>query len=715
MKHIVKTVSRFLLLSLTLGCGLFALQTKNHSWTANYAEEGSSTEKEKTYTEADFAGEVEASSEELEISLVQNNTTSTSQSLNFTFKSKTLTGCYQTAWVDFIVSITDSAFTGNTWTPVEEGYERIDEKSKLPILDGEVLFILDDYNRGEGEVFIPSSFVLDKTFVINITAISSYCVRGSGEFYELDNKKNCWLENDGTTLKYNKIHIPSSVKTVHSHAFTGAPADMTICYEGSELPSGFAADWTDIDASKILLNDNARSAKWHNERNVTNEVNDVPDELGRPIDFCLGCRPDKKAGQGDEYYRPLVIQFDVIEKGSNPKKVVRTVFDTLPLSNTKNGSTYDSVGKISTYSNSRLLGYKIASNELIDADSIVFHNIMKFSSGANIDLSQGYFAKPKIQSHQVLDISSLISFKASSNSTFAGYSMFSLTMDKNLGITSEQYPEEHSLYLDVKSDFYELNKTRIQDGLTEIRYSLYNLYLSSYRFEYLGKDGQLKEAVVPISTVISYQILENDKDNKVSVLVKDSDVADDFSADRVKTFELTNITIQMDLFATSDTGSKSVLAKSQISYKFAYITVLDNENIKVFNWNVFLIIFLVAYVAFFVAASFGLYKISKEKFKNDEFRRVNGKKFLKSAALYGVGSLVIAYAIIFIIMRTTGFANTIVTFNPVDPLLIAFAIAGMIIGGYFIVLAIKAIKIEKERRKAIRLKLNEDVVDDGTN
>ena len=65
-------------------------------------------------------------------------------------------------------------------------------------------------------------------------------------------------------------------------------------------------------------------------------------------------------------------------------------------------------------------------------------------------------------------------------------------------------------------------------------------------------------------------------------------------------------------------------------------------------------------------------------------------------------------------MRAGGFANTIVAFNPTDPLLIIFAIAGLIIGGYFIVLAVKAVKAEQERRRAIRLKLNEDVDDDGT-
>ena len=176
-----------------------------------------------------------------------------------------------------------------------------------------------------------------------------------------------------------------------------------------------------------------------------------------------------------------------------------------------------------------------------------------------------------------------------------------------------------------------------------------------------------------------------------------------------------NLTIQMDLLTTSDSGSKAMLAKSQASYKFAYLTIINDEKIKVLNWNVILIGLLVTYIAIFTAGAFALYKYKKEKYKNDEFKRVNDKKYLKSSVLYGLGFMVIVYAITFIFMRASGFANTIVAFNPTDPLLIAFAIAGMIIGGYFIVLAIKAIKTEKERKKAIRLKLNEDVEDDGTN
>ena len=66
-------------------------------------------------------------------------------------------------------------------------------------------------------------------------------------------------------------------------------------------------------------------------------------------------------------------------------------------------------------------------------------------------------------------------------------------------------------------------------------------------------------------------------------------------------------------------------------------------------------------------------------------------------------------------MRTTGFNNSIVVFNPTDPFVIILSIFGAIALGYFIVTVIKMVKTELHRREIVRLKLNEDKDDDGTN
>ena len=705
MKNIRKTLSHLLLLGLTVGCGFFAFSQKLDGFTANYAEGEQQAESQKrVYTASDFAGEEEANSEELAASIVQSTTTDSSQSLNISFRSKTLVG-FKTGRGNYIVTITDPNFTGEPSSPVPEGYDKYDEDSGLPILEGVVSFVI---GGGQNkEVCLPSTLTQAETFVIKVTGIEANCVTANGEEY---NGKNKWVDVtvvEGKEIKnprITSIYIPNTIEHVAKNAFTGVPADVTIAYEDESLPEGVFEDgWT--DAATITYG--TYKTKSLKKANVGGTADDLVDELGRPISFVLGCQKDNKH-TGEEYDRPLVIQYDKVTNGQR-----ETIYEALPLTNTV-GNSYDSVGKISSLVYSRLLGYKLGPGESIDDESIIFHNIMKASNDSVIDTSKTYWIKPVIGYSEKQDLSHLVTFKSTGSSTFAGFSMFTLSMDKNLSITSDKYPEPHSLYLDVKQDLYEQNKLQIQKGNTVIRYSLYNLYLSSYHFIYEGSNGELKDITVPISTVISYQTLDHDKGNKVSILLENKKVAPDFSAEKVRTFELVNITIQMDLFATSASGSTSVLGKSAISYKFAYITVRNDVKETVFNYNIFLVIFFVAYIALFALGAFVLYKVLKEKYKNDEFRRVNDKKYVKKALLYGAGSTLIVAAIVFIAMRVGGFANTIVVFNPTDPLLIIFSIVGMIVGGYFIVQAIKAIKVGRERRKAIRLRLNEDVEDDGT-
>ena len=703
MKHIKKTVSRFMLLGLIASCGFFAFQGINRGFSSVSAEgEEPTASVGKTYTAADFADEEEAGNNELGVSIIESTTTETSQSLNFAFKSITSEG-FRTARANYIITITDTNYTGSISAPVPEDYDNFMEVENsdgdlvtLPVLEGTVSFVLGGATK---DVCLPSIMIRDGSFVIKVTSISQNCVTAAGDGYRGVLGNNSWYD-EGGNLKINGIYIPETIEHVPSNAFTGVPSDVVIAYEGASLSSAFASDWT--DAATITYS--TYKSKSQKEAYVGGKV----DDMTKPANFILGCQESEK-NVGEEYNRPLIIQYDKIKDGNK-----ETIYEELPLTNTV-GNPYDSVGEMSSTSYSRLLSYKLGPGESIDDESIVFHNLMKASDKSEIDTSKTYWAKPVITYQEKLELSKLLTFKASSNSTFAGFSMFSLTMDKNLSITSEKYPEPHSLYLDVKSDLYEQNKLQIQKGTTIIRYSLNNLYLSKYHFVYEGRNGELKEVFVPITSVIYYQILEKDSGNKVSIILENKKVADDFSADKVRTFELMNITIQMDLFTTSSSGSTSVLGKSAITYKFAYITVRSDETLKVFNWNIFLVIFFIAYIALYSLIAFVLYKVLKEKFKNDEFRRINDKKYLKSAILTGLGTTVIAAAIVFIAMRVGGFANTIVAFNPTDPLLIVFSVAGMIIGGYFIVIIIKAVKAEKERRKAIRLKLNEDVEDDGTN
>lgn len=716
MNNIKKTVSSFLVLGLLASSGFFAVNALTRSFDAAKATAPTLKRNVKSsvggLSADDFSSEAEANYEELGVSITQSTLTDTSQSLTVSFRSKTLSG-YKTAIGNYVVEIDDPNFTGDDQNPAPEGYDKFNEETGLPEFEGKIAFVIGSVSEANKKVYIPSTFTKAGKFTAKITTIASGCVSADGSEF---NGNNTWMA--GTNTKITNIYIPNTIEKVEANAFTGVPSEgVTIHYEGTEFSSSiFETGWTDAPATALNAATNSYDKKANKKANAAASKVDLPDALGRPINFILGCTQDVNNPKvaSEDCNRPLVIQYDKVTN-NNGTEARETIFEELPLTNTTQ-TPYDSCGKLASMSYTRQFGYKLGPNESIDDESIIFHNIMKADATGVVDTTQTYFAKPMIGYSEKQNLSNLVTFKASMNSKFAGYSMFTLKMDKNLSITSERYPTPHSLYLDVKTDIYEQNKTAIESGKTKIRYSLYNLYNSSYHFQYIGKGNELKDIVIPVKSLISYQTLDNKKGNLVSVLLKDSAIAPDFSPEKVRLFELQNVTIQMDLLTTSDSGSTSILGKSSISYRFAYITVIDTEkNISVFNWNMFLIIFFIAYVVVYAAAAFTVYKVMKEKFKNDEFRRVNDKKFLKQALLGGGGLGLVLAAILFIYMRTVGFKNTIVVFNPTDPLLIGFAIVGLIITGYFIVYVIKLVKAERERRKTIRLKLNEDAADDGTN
>ena len=705
MNNIKKMMSHFLVLGLIAGSGFSVAFFNGRTSTPVRAEEETETQT-KQYSEEDFKNEVEVDSNLLGVSISQSNVTETSQSLTFSFRSKTSKG-FKNAKDTFVVQITDESYPGEISSLTEEYYtcdyegakEELEDGTYLPVFDGSIAFVTSSDKK---DVYLPSKMTYAGKLVINITGISKNAITKDGE--GLKGGENVW-----GSIK--EVHIPETIKFADEGSFTGN-SNAKIYYEGDELPEGFEAGWTDVNDGNVICDPTSYPEKKSGERSIGVSTDiDIQDKYNRPVSFILGCKQTKDH-EGEEYDRPLVMEYTVITKKEDGSESREKKFETLPLINTTN-TYYDSCGKISKMSYSRLLTYRFEPNQTIDDEEIYFHNIMKAPDDSNPDTSVVYKAKAKIAYFDKQNINKLVTYKASLVSTFIGYSLFSMTMDKAF-VTTEEDPTPHSLYKDVKREMYEQNKKNIENGSTKIRYSLYNLYNSAYFFEYEGKGGQIKEAVIPIKSVVSYQILEKNKGNKVSILIKNSSVAPDFSAEKVRLCELKDVTIQMDLMAKTASGSQSLIGKSAVSYKFAYVAVTPKKSF-VFNWNLFIILFYTAYAAVYFAASFITYRVRKEKYKNDEFRRVNGKRFAKQAVIGGLGLAVILGALLFIFMRVVGFSNSIMVFNPTDPLLIGFSIVGLIIFGYFVVYFIKLIKAEQERRKAIRLKLNEDVEDDGTN
>ena len=712
------------------------------------------TAEQKTYSAADFEGEEAVDPKEISVNISQSTSTETSQLIDLKFRARTALG-FPGSRNNYIAQIVDENFSGEPSKPVPDDkqttytrtYKYIDKDAgydqvaEVPLFDGIISLVTGSKNTAaDRKIYIPSFFVKKGFFAIAIKGIASNATTAIGEEYK---HKNAWTDpklvkpdpGDETTWYYEPnpskpkitdIYIPDTIETVEPGAFTSVPEDVTIHYEGKELPVGFAEDWTDAKSTQLDISEN----NYVDANNgLVNKIQfsggSQVDDLEASTNFILGYTPNEKYS-GEAYNKPLVVQYDIVtysEHGLETNR--RTEYQELDIKS--NNGIFDGVGdEVGKLTFGRNVDLVLGPNEAVDESKVIVHNIygIKLDAGEKtptIDLTKRYYAVPKKAYARHIDLSELVTYEEGDNAYFFGYSRFSLNMKKNMSIKSTKYPTEHLYYLDLKSDIYQQNLSGIKSGKTRVRYSLYNLYSAKYHFIYKGSGGQIKDITIPISlpSDISYQVLESDGNNVVACVIKDSDVASDFTASNVIKFEIQDLVINMDLFTSSASGSTSIIGKSALSFTFAYVTVFDytatNKTKSAFNFNIFLIIFVAGFVVAFALLAVGLYFFKKNRYKNDEFRRVNKKKYIKSAIIGGLGATVFALAITFIIMRFAGFSNTIVTFNPVDPFVIIFGVAGLIVFGYFIVVMVKSIKVAKERRKHIRLRLDEDVVDDGTN
>ena len=336
---------------------------------------------------------------------------------------------------------------------------------------------------------------------------------------------------------------------------------------------------------------------------------------------------------------------------------------------------------------------------------MVLHNIYRAKTNeqeisiTEPDLSQGYNIVPKQGFLRVYSIEDFIDFKFTGLSTFAGYSAIDLDIDIS----------DANVYSHLKTNYYNAHLSEIESGKLKIRYRLTSLTLCKFRITYM--DGEEKVQDVKISTPITQFKLTKQKGNKVSFLIKDSTVARSFSAKDIKSVSFVSLYVTVDLL-----GPKTTVTRSNVTTRFGYVEIMPHmDNAPLFDVNIMLIIVAIIYIVVFVAGTIGLYFFLKNKYKNDEFRRMKNKPFIIKALLFLLGSMVVVFDIIFIVLRGTALNNAIVVFNPADAFIIVLSVLSVIIIGYFVKYLVGVIKTEKERRRIIKLKLNEDVEDDGTN
>lgn len=557
--------------------------------------------------------------------------------------------------------------------------------------------ITEQYERGEYEPVHFNSYVysLTATSAVHDIVIPRSLTRN--HIFNLDvSRLGVDLVKDWSNV--TSITIPENVSEIYLDSFQNVPDTMVFNVEPAADLDGWVPGWNhgatvnygcSYPEAKAEPLSKAGASKYGDEKK----------------NYIIGWYPK----EGEQ--RPLVLEYYVRLPNGELEDEPR-FFDFTPSSST---SLYECVGKqVIDYEKSLYCDVPLAEGESIAFDSttgnpkerIVLHNVYATKTKENgdaipePDFTQEYRVSPKQGYVRVYDSEDFINCTFAGLSTFSGFTSIDLRVDLS----------EANIYEHLKPNYYSDHLDEIKDGRLRIRYRLTSLGLCSFRVTY-NHNGVDETKDVKIVTPVKQVKLNKQKGNQLSFLLKNSDVGKGFSVNSLRSVSFVSLYISLDLVT-----SKSQVARSNVITRFGYLEAMPYaDNVKSFDINMMLVILAIAYIAAFIGGTIALYFFLKNKYKNDEFRRMKNKPFFTKAVLFLLGSMIVVFDIVFIVLRGTAFNNAIVVFNPVDAYIMVLSVLSIIILGYFVKYMVAVVKANRERRRIIKLRLNEDVEDNGTN
>ena len=652
---------------------------------------GSALAKAAVEVRADDPAEELVASDRISIAINSSASTSTAHSFSCTATSpKIETVSNKTALSNVFVTVDDGqdGWNGiyNTKVALAEEKEKAAAEGKewvAPHFTATVFRIQN--SKTNHNIVIPSTLFYAETYYLDVVSIASeVCKDATGDEISYKNIEN--------------VYIPSTIENIAENAFVGAKeAGVAIDLQVAELKPGYEANWTDAEY-RLGIEPSASQSS-----NLNQNASGVIKYFGEGETFLIGYTGS-----------PLEVRYNVI---GDDGKVIKKASQQLPL-NTKpttlNPEPYDAVGSLAGKDSMAIdIDIPLKSGEHVDPTSLSFHNIRK-AKQVQVEIAGKttntlvpdpetpvYWAHPHLRYAANVKFSDIFHSSVGRISSVGGYTMVTLNLVRR--------PE---CYATVMPSGYKQYRSMIEDGTLVVRHQFTSLNDAFYRITYEGANGLVTKDV-KVSTPISNFVIETTGNYEAGFLFLDSDVGPDFSPSRIKEFDLCHFLVKIDLM---NVEKNSLLNKSGVSILFSSLVVAEAETAAApyTDMNVVTIIVALATVAIYVGLSVAYYFYAKEKFKNDEFRRINKKKYVKAAAKNGLGVAIVVAAIYSIVLRWGVFRSSIVTFNPLDVFVIVFTIAALIYIGFTIKNFVIAFKNSRKRKEAARLHLDEDEEDDGT-
>ncbi len=641
-------------------------------------------------------------STELSITVLSSAKTDISESLSVRFSSNTAVGYDNGTRNKSVYVVVDDA----SYDPMGEFGPK--EDGTLPEFNAYVYWI-DFTGRGAKNetMYIPSVVTQAGKMRLNITRIAETA---------------CWKEalvtNKATPThtaddynygaidaKLQKIAIPSSIETIDEGAFASFPANLTLSFVAASEPATFVSGWTDAAPAQI---------EWgasHNESSFSVGTSSTK-TFGAGKDFLAGYY-----GEG-ELDRPLLATYDVVDREGN---LLRSNQIQTVEKNSGHAAYYGIGASVGENSTSISVDFDLPANEFVNPSSLVFHNIF----------SPVFNRVPDDEGKEIIDIkpemSTFYSGKAKVSSSFRRVELSDLVTVSTGKITTFGNFIQLDAIVDVAEGFYEkLNaatyktyEDKIRSGEYEPRMQFSSLVAAEYRFYYEGINGEVLTKEGKIGTPVSYFILSSKKPNTVGFMFDMSWVnkmegdAGTITYQNLIRVELRNFVLKTDIWNIS---ANNYLQKTNFNFHFGAINLMPDgkENTKHVDLILVYLIGSAIYAGVFAAAAVGYYFYAKRRFRNDEFLRVNDKRFLFNSLKNFVGYGLVFLAILTCIARWGIMNTSVVALNPLDVMVIIFVLAGAIFLGFSIKNMVLSIRNMMKRRQFRKLKLDLDKVEDGT-
>jgi hypothetical protein len=399
---------------------------------------------------------------------------------------------------------------------------------------------------------------------------------------------------------------------------------------------------------------------------------------------------------------PLACQYEVTHS-DNTKETKICSFN---LSSTN--SIYDSVGGgIGSSSASLYVDIPKEKTDSIARDSFTLFNIFK----AYYDDTEKTYLPDTTTNYIIstfgatsagrknINLSEYLTTKLDKIASFGNYISFNTTISNNFS----------ELYKTYNSTDYESELEGLEAGTVVFKSTFPSLVNSKFELTY--SDGSVVETEVKpsSSTSLSSVFVIKNGSNSYRFLIKG------VSTKNLVSFRLlsTNISIGLLDIAKNKIISGTSFALRAGIIDFSTYNYIAISSVSHLNFTLVSILVVAIFTILFASTSVGLYFYKKRKYKNDEFKRVNAKRFAKTSVSAYFASLVVFVDILFIASRATFFNNSVTCLNPLDNFIVVLSIVGIIFIGYWIKALVSYLKDIKEK-KASDLMNKNNKEDDGT-